>query len=121
MISVAAMSDKVERLIQEAVADLVRLERINGSCFVNLPLLYPDGSSVTVKIDQMENGLRVSDAGFAYREIEDVDAARSFKRIANKVAEDAYVSVGDRVIFIDVQASHLDRAIRDVAEVSWRV
>lgn len=117
----SVISEDVERIVRSTAHDLVRLERINGAFFLNLPLLYPDGSFVTVRIDQMPQGIRVSDAGFAYREAEDVDAGRSFKRTANKVAEVTGVSVGAKTLSLEVPIYDLHRAILDVAETSWRV
>ncbi|TPN02466.1 MULTISPECIES: hypothetical protein [unclassified Mesorhizobium] len=117
----SVISAEVERTVEETVRDLVRLKRINGGYYVNLPLLYPDGSFVTVRIDQIANGVRVSDAGFAYREVEDLNAAKSFKRTANKVAESTGVTVGDRVLYIEAPIDDIHRAILDVAESSWRV
>lgn len=117
----SVISEDVETVVRETANDLVRLERINGAFFINLPILYPDGSFVTVRVDQMPQGVRVSDAGFAYREAEDVDAVRSFKRVANKVAEVTGVSVGNKTLSLEVPTDDLHRAILDVAEASWRV
>ena len=111
----------VERLIRAATSSLVRVQPTNGSYFVNLPILYPDGSFVTVKIDALGSGFRVSDNGFAWREADDVGAARSFKRTAKRFAEEYDVDVGDRAIFVDVSAQQIERAICEVASVSWRV
>jgi hypothetical protein len=106
----------------EAVArDLVRLQRINGSSFINLPMLYPDGSSVTVRIDQIESGLRVSDNGFAYREAADVDAVRSFGQNKRSIAEEFGVEIGGKTIFTDTGADGLFEAVCDVAAASWQI
>src|SRR3546814_11423671 len=50
----------------------------SASSYINMPLLYPDGSCVTLRIDRLSDRFRVSDNGFAYREIEDLGAERSF-------------------------------------------
>ena len=50
MMSFTAMAQDMGRAVSEAVADLVRTKRVNGGYFVNLPMLYPDGSFVTVRI-----------------------------------------------------------------------
>jgi hypothetical protein len=121
MMPVSVMAHEVELAVRETVDGLVRAKRVNGSFFVNLPILYPDGSFVTVKIDQVVGGLRVSDHGFAYREAEDVGAGRSFKRIANKYSEESAVCIGDRMIFRDVPIDQLHAAICEVAEISWKV
>jgi hypothetical protein len=48
-----------------------------------MPLLYPDGSFVTLKLDQAHGGIRVSDNGFAFRELEDTCASgKGYRRRA---------------------------------------
>jgi hypothetical protein len=121
MMSFTAMAQDMDSAVNEAVADLVRTKRINGGYFVNLPMLYPDGSFVTIRIDQMPGGVRVSDHGFAFQEIDDVGYARSFLRSANKIAEGTSVQISKRMIFADVPFEQIHRAICEVAEVSWRV
>lgn len=121
MSSAAFISPDAERVIDDTVKDLVRSRRVRGAIFVNLPLIYADGSFVTVRIDQGGGGFRVSDAGFAFREADDIGMSRSFRRTANRIATPRGVEVGDAFIFRDARAQELERAICDVAEVSWRV
>lgn len=115
------MASDVEDAIRKAVEDLTRAERINGVWHVHLPMLYPDGSFVTVRIDQAPGGVRVSDAGFAYGEADRVDASRSFRRTANKIAEETGVCVGERSIFAHAHLDSIESAVIDVAETSWLV
>jgi hypothetical protein len=121
MMAAGAMSDDVERAIERVVRELVRVKRSAGALYVNLPTLYPDGSHVTVRLDQSAAGVRVSDAGFAYREVEDLGSARSFRRTANRIAEAGNVEIGERAIYADATIETLERAIYDVAEASWRI
>jgi hypothetical protein len=107
--------------VEATAGELVRLNQIGNSSYVNLPLLYPDGSSVTVKIDHVADGLRVSDNGFAYREIEGIGAENSFSKAAKKVAEELSVEADRRTIFADASAETLFRAICDVGAASWSV
>ena len=90
-----------QNTVESTVRELVRVQRYDGAYFVNLPILYPDGSYVTIRIDQNGSNVRVSDAGFAYRQVDDIGASRSFKRIANKIANEANVTVSERYIFVD--------------------
>src|SRR5687768_870811 len=113
--------DDVGKAVETVAHELVRFQRLNGSSFVHLPMLYPDGSSVTVKIDSTPGGLRVSDNGFAYREAEDVGAVRSFGQNKKSVAEEFGVQVGTRRIFIDTPPDGLFEAICDVASASWQL
>ena len=113
---------------EAAVRDLVRVSNWGNSSFVNLPLIYPDGSSVTVKLDIVqagqrvdEVGVRVSDHGFAYRLLEQIGAQRSFGRTAGGVAEREELTVDKRSIYVDVPFDAVERAICDVAAASWSV
>lgn len=114
-------SPSFREVVMSASNDLVRAQEIGESIYINLPLLYPDGSFVTVRLDRIAGGALVSDAGFAYREAEDVGSARSFRRTANKFAEDYGVFVGDKLISTKSSLDEIERAICDVATVSWRV
>src|SRR3546814_17256881 len=64
--------------IESVVKLLVEFRQVGASSYINMPLLYPDGSCVTLRIDRLSDRFRVSDNGFAYREIEDLGAERSF-------------------------------------------
>lgn len=101
--------------------DLVKVTNWGQSSFVNLPLFYPSGSHVTVKLDMMEAGIRVSDNAFAYREVEAIGAERSFARTARATAAEEELGVEGHVIFADATADQAVRAICDVAIASWRV
>lgn len=121
MISSGITGSDFDRVVSDVVRGLARAERVNGVWFVNMPMLYPDGSYVTLRVRQAPGGFRVSDAGFAYREAERVGATRSFRRAANPLAEAADVTVGDRSIFVEATMEELERAILDVSETSRRV
>jgi hypothetical protein len=108
--------------IETTVRGLVRSKKIGLSYYVNLPMIYPDGSFVTIRIDSGTRGaIRVSDAGFAFREADEMGYARTFTRTANALAETVGVRVEDKTIVSDATIVSLDRAICDVAEASWRV
>lgn len=111
----------LENAVDKTVRDLVRLQKVNGSSYINLPLLYPDGSSVTIKIDQVNKGLRVSDDGFAFRDAEDVDAVRSFGQNKKGIAEEFGVEFGGKCIFLNTSADGLFEAVCDVATASWQI
>lgn len=122
MIAGATIADRVRQAVEDAARELVRTQQIGESWYINLPLLYPDGSYVTVRVDPTPGGIRVSDDGFAYREAEDLEAPRrSFLRAASAVAEQMGVSVNNHAIFVESSTDMLERAVQDVAEASWRV
>lgn len=104
-----------------AARELVKVTHWGDSSFLNLPLIYPDGSSVTVKIDRVQGGLRVSDNAFAFRLVEGIGAHRSYARCAKAVAERADLCVEHRMIYADVSPDFLVPAICEVAAASWQV
>ncbi|WP_299438542.1 hypothetical protein [uncultured Rhodospira sp.] len=114
-------SEHFAAAVDAAARELVSCSTRGTASYVRLPLLYPDGSSVTVRIDPVEGGLRVSDNGFAFREIETVGAERSFARTAATIAKNEGVLVDRRKVFVDAPQDKLFRAICDVAAASWRI
>jgi hypothetical protein len=110
----------VAEAAEGAVADLVRVSHWGEASYVNLPLIYPDGSSATVKICTVRNGFRVSDNGFAFRNMERIGAQRSFARTAASAAERSELFVDKRCIYVDASADFLSAAICEVAMASWQ-
>ncbi|MEY9147639.1 hypothetical protein [Bradyrhizobium elkanii] len=112
----------VHEAVDIAIGELVRSERIGSSWFINLPLIYPDGSFVTVRVEQRGDSFRVSDNGFTWREADDIEISkRTFGQIANAIADNVGVTISDRLLYVDVPVVMLHRAICDVAETSFRI
>lgn len=105
--------------IELAVRDLVSHRHVDGRSYVNVPLFYPDGSHVTVRIDRVKGGIRVSDCGAGYRQIEAVGSERSFGRSAEAIAEAADLQRSNRSFYCDVASDDLARAIGEVSAASW--
>lgn len=122
---IAATSEahrSVASAAESAVKELVRVKHWGDSSFINLPLIYPDGSHVTVKLDPIPGGfIRVSDNGFGYRLLENIGAQRSFPRAARRAAEAEELCVNTRAIYADVPMRAVTRAICDVGVASWNV
>jgi hypothetical protein len=99
---------------------LVSWRNWGDASFINLPLVYPSGSFVTVRLTYAPGGaIRVSDSGFAYREAESFGAMRSFPNTARSVADNFDVEVGRRSIYVDVaNPQEVERAIFDVSAAS---
>lgn len=115
------MPNPIEQAVEAVARDMVHVRRVNGAVFLNLPMFYPDGSHVTVRVDRTASGMRVTDAGFTYREAADIGVTKqAFGRVVNKLAESAGVSVEDRALFTEANEATLERSVYDVAEVSWR-
>ena len=116
-IKLEAVSD-----IADAVShDLLSVSHWDDSSFINLPLAYASGTFVTVRLDRVRGGIRVSDNGFAYRELESLGVERSFPRTARGVAEAEELGVNRRTIFVDVPMECLVGAICDVSLASWSI
>ena len=105
--------------IELAVRDLVSHRHVDGRSYVNVPLFFPDGSFVSVRIDRVKDGIRVSDCGAAYRQIEAVGSERSFSRSGDSIAQAVGLERSDRSFYCDVMPSDLTRAIGDVSAASW--
>ena len=100
---------------------LVSYKNVQNASFLNLPMLFPSGSFVTVRITHAPSGLRVSDAGFAYQETESFGSGRSFAPTARAEAKKAHLLVGRRSIYIDVPVEKAERAVLDVSAASCSV
>lgn len=107
--------------IKSAVASLISARSLSDTVYVSLPLIFPGGTIVTVRIDPAPGGFRVSDSGFAYRELEEIGAERSFAKTADKIIEIQNVLRNKRAIYADVSAEQIERAICDVSTAAWRV
>lgn len=97
---------------------LVTVKDYGDASFISLPMVYPSGAFVTVRLTHAPAGIRVSDSGFAYREIESFGAGRSFANTARALAEEHDVEVGPREVFVDVPVDQVERAIFDVSATS---
>ena len=116
------MKNDVGQAVKSAARELVSARCIDGAWFINLPLVYPGGSFVTVRVDQTKDGIRVSDSGFGLPKADDVDAAKwSFKRTAKAICENTGASVSDRLIYVFSSLDDLEQAVYDVAETSWKI
>lgn len=108
--------------IESAVNELVSVQHWNDCSFIRLPIAYPSGSLVTVKVDVCERGrFRVSDGGLGYREVEDVGGEGSFPRTATAIVEEGALAKGAQSIFTEATADQLTRAISDVGLASWQI
>jgi hypothetical protein len=70
------------------------------SAMVQMPLLYPSGSSVVVRIDIMDTDYFVSDMGLGLQEAEMMGAPRTFKNSAVHIAENAGIQFDQHSFFV---------------------
>ena len=72
----AASLEAVSVMAETVANDLLTVRHWGDSSFINLPIAYTSGTFVTVKIDRVHDGVRVSDGGFAYRELESIGVGK---------------------------------------------
>jgi hypothetical protein len=105
--------------VKAAIDDLIQVRSWGDSTYISLPLIAPDGSSITVRVTPAEGGFRVDDAGFAYHDLERIGAERSFGRTASSIAETYGLEVTKRSFLAQASGEELFRAICDVGMASW--
>lgn len=114
-------AESIQELTRTLTARMISTRHWHDASFINLPMVYPSGGFVTVRLSYAPKGIKVSDAGFAYREAELFGAGRSFSRTAQSVAEQYDIRAGRRSIFVDVPRPEVERAIFDVSAASHMV
>jgi len=108
----------INELCRKLTPRLISTRHWSDASFINLPLVYPSGSFVTVRLTYVGDGIQVSDSGFAYREAESFGAMRSFYRIASGIAKTFEIEHDKRTVFVNVQNHEVERAIYDVSAAS---
>lgn len=111
----------VHAAVESILGTLTAVRHWPDCSFVNLPLIYPGGDNVTVRIDRVKGGFRVSDNGFAFRQAEAFGSEDSFARLAKLVVDEVEIERGSQAIFADVEIEALYSAVCDVSAASWRV
>lgn len=107
-----ALAEKVTRALSSA--------RVNsGGVFVNTPLLHPSGSSVVVRIDNLDGRFFVSDMAQAQQEAEMMGAERTFQYHAPIIARQAGIGFDRQSFFVaEVSESQVTGAVTAVANCS---
>lgn len=119
MASIPISNPQLESAVKSAAAELVSVRHIRGASFVSLPLIGPDGSSVTVRVVADMFGFRVDDAGATHRDLKRLGLHRSFHKTATAVIGEDDVSIEDEAIVSYAKAADLALAIGDVGCVAW--
>lgn len=88
-----------KQIIDEAVHRLVRTEHFAASTVVNLPILYPSGSTVAVEARLQGDRCFVSDMGNGFNEADLMGSSRYYPKIAQEVAEAAGIRFDGRAVF----------------------
>lgn len=107
--------------IRAAVENLVRASAWGNAYLINLPLAYPSGSTVGVKVTPQKGGYLVSDFGLGWREAEGYEAQRSFGAHAGRIKKHVGVEYGDdHEFYFFANERQLAAAIRRVGYASHR-
>lgn len=107
--------------VHAAMGDLMSAQSWGDATFISMPLYYPNGTPITVKVEPSQTGFRVSDGGLTYRELEQIGAERFFARNGATIAKEIDGFIHNRALCIDVTSDELSAAIADIADTTARV
>jgi len=100
-------------------AEILRFEVDGPELLVHLPISYPGGAGVVVRVKEYVAGYYVSDMGYGAREAEEISATLEYKAAAKARARAAGVHFGyTNVCYYDASADQLAGVVQAVAEVS---
>jgi hypothetical protein len=103
----------------EATRELVGVQERADGVYVTLPLTYPSGASVVIRVDGTDERFFVSDFGMGYLEADLMGAGSLFSRHARPIAEAGGVGFDQRAFFVvEVGRDHIAGAISAVAACS---
>jgi hypothetical protein len=111
----------LESAIERAIGQLVTVRHSSVGSYVNLPIFYPSGAAASVLVTAEGSDFRVSDAGFAYREVELVGGETAFSRRAKRLVDDLGLHVSSRIIWAHATGTELAGAIADVGSTSAKL
>jgi len=107
--------------VQKAVGSLVRTSAWGNAYLVSVPLIYPSGTTVGVKVAPSKGSYVVSDFGLGWREAEGYEAQRSFGAHAGRIKEQVGVEyTAGHEFQMFATERQLASAIRRVAYASHR-
>jgi hypothetical protein len=121
MASNPRLDTRVSDAVETAIARLVHVCSWGDVSYVAMPLFYPNGTPVTIKVEPCIAGFRVSDGGMTYRELEQIGAEHYFGRNAGNYAKEIDGFVHGRSVCLDIEESELAAAMADVADTVARM
>ncbi|OYX04889.1 MAG: hypothetical protein B7Z12_05235 [Caulobacter vibrioides] len=108
-----------QEMADSIVRQLVRIDFGARRCIIQMPIIYPSGSLVGIRVSGFSGDFTVSDMGAGYEEIRAVRATKSFLRHAPQVADSIGVEFDSKSFFVRaVGESQLVGAIMAVANAS---
>lgn len=111
--------DSFRSLIGDVSKQLVGAEHDAAGSFIRLPLLYPSGTSVVVRVEGADNRFFVSDYGLGAQEADLMGASLTYARQGRPIAEDAGVRFDNQAFFIvETNRAQLPGAVVTIANCS---
>lgn len=121
-----ASNDTIEAIADSISREMVGAQTSGNAIFVRLPLLYPSGATVVVRVDRMPNMLTeperfyVSDYAAGYDEAQMMGVATIYVRQGRDIAEAADIEFKDHAFVAeDVARDQLVAAAISVAHCSF--
>ena len=110
---------KLQEILDAVRRELMATNQFKGGAYLTTPLLYPNGTSVVVRIDEGRPNFFVSDMGLGAEEADLMGGSRIYSQTARKIADAAGIRFDNRAFFV-VEASkeQLPGAIATVANCS---
>jgi hypothetical protein len=92
-------AEKFDILIDNVAREIVGTEHGVGGSFIRMPLLYPSGSTVVVRVEHTIDRYFVSDWGLGHEESELYAAGHFYRRQAKSIAERAGIGFDNQAFF----------------------
>jgi hypothetical protein len=106
-------------LIENVAREIVAAEHHVGGSFIRLPMLYPSGATVVVRIEAGENRYFVSDWGLGYQETDLYGAGSFYVRHGRHIAEKSGVGFDNQAFFVmEASREQLAGAVVTIANCS---
>lgn len=93
-------SEAFKKAVDDVTRQLVSAEHRNGMSFVRVPLVYPSGASVVVRISDAYPDFFVSDFGSGHEEAEMMGGSSIYVRHAPNVARNAGIAFDNHSFFV---------------------
>lgn len=105
--------------VSVALARIARCRDSGERILVDLPILYPSGSSAVVEVEQNGDKVWISDMGLGHIEADLMNATDSYKKLAAQKAKEFGVEYDGHTLFaLWVPISRIEAAIICVANAS---
>lgn len=112
-------SEEFRKAVNEVAKQLVSTEHRQGMSFVSVPLTYPSGAGVVVRVADAYPDFFVSDYGVGFEEAEMMGGSTIFSRQAPNIAKNSGVGYDQRAFFVmKASRDQLPGAIVAVANCS---